>query len=635
MKNNTPTLTIHFGLPDKQEIIPLTLLRQDTMPSVKSTLHLPFQLAQISLVLRALNSRQYPDYPTVDRLIMNGEDRKQLISSLKMLDLWDTTKGAVSVDVHRRVGQFLGNALLADINVRHCFECFYQDAQRVDCGELILRFTPEARILTSLPWEVAYDRTQSLLMRHGFVLSCIRTIDYDEEHPILTYLSRQQLHILTVTPRTQMSEADRTFEQLARIKMHQAFQHLPDQVTIEQLTQATMEALRQRLEQQPTIDVLDFFGHGTLTKDGGALVLENAQGGRDEVLAHRISSLPHLPSVIVLHACQSALVDTSEPLNSLALALNIAGVQCVLAMQMTVRTPAIAHTIVPIFYHKLATYQSIQQAVTSVRQALHTDEQDGVSWYIPTLYLRQKEPEPLPLLKKPTHYPSNPFASDIPTYLIDRKVATRTMWERINAPSNLSIIGSVGSGKTALLHLIKNEQHKLIQQSEVIWLPLERRVRLVDAQLRLARELGGEKAKATNLLMLLKQRKRLIILIDDIGQLDKGERGLEVRLWLRLLTQDPSTTIRLVTTSVKPLNEIFKADEAESDTYSPFHHVMNEPLLLTAFTDEESHRYVEETLKGTPFNLQDFADILNKRRVPRDLKAACRERYDALCRTRQ
>lgn len=630
----TPILTIHFDPPDEQERVSLTLLPSDSTQKVVYSLQLPFSLAKVSLVLRALNARQYPDYLISERLIKHGEDRTQVVMQMQALGLWDETRGALADDVHCRVGQLLGGALLADVQARQCFNRFYEAAQNAGWGELILRFSVGARALTALPWEVTYDGSLPLLMRYGFVLGCTRVIA-DEEwcaipESLPTQLSGQRLHILTVTPHIQMGEADRVFEQFTREQMQKAFQGIPE-VTIERLPVATMEALRQRLDQGPPVQMLDYFGHGTLSKDGGGLVMDNAQGGRDVISAQRLMNLPNLPPVIALHACQSAQVNASEPLNSLALALSMAGVYGVLAMQLTIRTPAIANTAAPIFYRKLAEYQSVQMAVTAIRQALHTDEQDGVSWYVPVLYLNRRNPKPLLLLKRPDHCPPNPFESDKPSYLIGRKEIIRKIRDRLNAPSNISIVGPAGSGKTALLHLIKSEREKLTFQPEVIWLPLERRIKLVDAQLRLARTLGGEKARATDWVSLLKQRKRLVILIDDIGQLEKGERGLGVRLWLRLLTQDPDTTIRLVTTSMKPLDEIFKVDENESDSYSPFHHVMNGPITLAAFTDEEISQFIEETLSETSFGLQDFSDLLNKRYVPRDLKNACSKRYDELC----
>lgn len=632
----SPILIIHFDLPDQQDQVQLTLAPSDTTQTVVCSLQLPFPLAHVALVLRALNARQYPDYPTIERLFKPGEDRVPIVTQLLAMNLWegDEIRGFVAVDVHRRVGQILGNALLADVNARQCFNRFYEDAQHAGWGELILRFTLAARAFAALPWEVAYDGTQPLLMRHGFVLSCTRTIFTEDEsvttEPLTALLAGKRLHILTVSPRVQMNDIDRAFEKLARLLMGEIFQHIPE-VEMEQLPQATMEALRQRLDQGPPVQVLDYFGHGTLTREGGALVMENAQGGRDEVPAYRLANLPNLPPVISLHACQSAQINSSEPLNALALSLSIAGVHSVLAMQLTIRTPAIANTAAPIFYRKLAEYQSVQQAVTAIRQALHSDEQEGVSWYVPVLYLRQVKPEPLYLLKRPIHCPANPFAKDKPTSLIGRETEIRMLWQRLNASSNLSIVGPSGSGKTTLLHLIKVERDKLASHPEVIWLPLEGWINPVDAQLRLARALGGERAKATDLPRLLQQRSHLIILIDDIGQLARRKSGLDVRLWLRQLTQYPDTTIRLVTTSMKPLDEIFRADENETDLYSPFHHVMNNRITLAAFTKEEARQYIGETIKETPLTLQDFSHLFNKLWVPRDLKNACSELYDELC----
>ena len=82
---------------------------------------------------------------------------------------------------------------------------------------------------------------------------------------------------------------------------------------------------------------------------------------------------------------------------------------------------------------------------------------------------------------------------------------------------------------------------------------------------------------------------------------------------------------------MKPVDEIFRADENESDLYSPFHHVMNNRITLAAFTDEEARQYIEETIKETPLTLQDFSNLFNKRWVLRDLKNACSEQYERLC----
>src|SRR5207245_7759871 len=134
------------------------------------------------------------------------------------------------------------------------------------------------------------------------------------------------------------------------------------------------------------------------------------QGGRDPVNGHRLAELPNLPPLIVLQACQSAHVDIDEPLAAVATALSDAGVRAVLAMQLTIRTAVVTNIATPTFYRKLAENKSVQEAVAEMRRALYTAEPEGVSWYIPALYLRQSDQEPFVLLEQPAVYPPNTFA---------------------------------------------------------------------------------------------------------------------------------------------------------------------------------------------------------------------------------
>jgi hypothetical protein len=55
---------------------------------------------------------------------------------------------------------------------------------------------------------------------------------------------------------------------------------------------------------------------------------------------------------------------------------------------------------------------------------------------------------------------------------------------------------------------------------------------------------------------------------------------------------------------------------------------------LGAFTDGEARRFITMALEGTPFQLQDFVDLLTKPIVPRALREACRLRYDQLCQSK-
>jgi hypothetical protein len=643
-----PTLIIHFDSPGTDEQTSLTLtstkfeLSSSEVP-VRCSLMLPFRLKQIPLVLRALNARQYPDYPSRERLMRPGENRTHIVKELRALDLWEgsATKGAVVADVHWRLGQQLGQALLSDPSFERCLNSLHDRAIQEGGGEILLSFDPAAIALAALPWEVTHNRMQPILLTKGVTLSCTRVITFAHTFPARRLLGKQ-LRILTIAPHSLMDNTGRTFEQLARSQMRDALRNLP--VVVEDLhqntTESTMDALHRRLGQEPIVDILDYYGHGMLTAKGPALLLENAQGGHDPVLASRLAALPNLPPLIVLHACQSAQLIIDEPLAGIATALSAAGVRAVLAMQLTTRMMAATYGIAPTFYQELAARKSVQQAVATIRQKLYTGEQDGASWYVPVLYLRQADQLPYVVLPRASS-PPNPFAgtgaSTDPSLFIGREATVRRLWDRLNRGSNLSIVGPSGSGKSTLLNLIVIEgKVKLDQQIEVVRLPIQRNMKLLEAKLELATRLGGK--KATDLTRLLKG-KQLIVLLDDLGVLDASERGLEVRLWLRDLSQDRTLMkVQLVATSLRPLDAIFKGDD--SPDYSPLHNVMTDILKLEPFDENDGRRFIATRLVGTSFRVEQFEDLLKQPQIPilqphplipRELEKACRDRYDDLC----
>ncbi len=517
--------------------------------------------------------------------------------------------------------------------MQQIFNSLYNAAIKNGGGEIILSFAPQAVALAALPWEVIHDGLQPILLSRGVRLGCTRVIMFAHSLPP-SHQRGERLRVLTIAPRTQIDDAGRIFEQHARSLMREALSNHP--VDIEPLSQASMETLFNRLNQGQVVDILDYYGHGVIVDNGGALLFENAQGRADPVVASRLAALPNLPQLVVIHACQSGQLGIDEPLAGIATALSASGVRAVVGMQLT--TPMIAATngVTPILYQELAAGKSVQQAVTTIRQKLYTEESEGASWFLPVLYLRQEDNKPFVLLERSVHCPPNPFAGEGAlkdlTQFVGRETVVQWILDRLYAGGNLSIIGPTGSGKSTILALIATELWKQVESKpQVKWLPLQRSMKLTEAQLELARRLGGPRARATDLIEQLED-KHLILLLDDLGQLDKkSERGLEVRLWLRQLSQDRSlATVQLVATSLRSLNDIFKGDE--SPDYSPLHNVMSDSIELGPFNDDESRQFITKALEGTPFQLKDFVDLLSKPMVPRALREACRTRYDMLCR---
>jgi CHAT domain-containing protein len=153
------------------------------------------------------------------------------------------------------------------------------------------------------------------------------------------------------------------------------------------------------LEAPARPDVIHYFGHGTYRDGKGFLVFDDGKGGKDLVSAERLVAVLGNIRLIVIHACQSAMVDDDGGLlTGVAPALSIVS-GAVVAMQLTIAIPA-ATRFSQVFYDQLLTKEkSLQEAVAQGRQVLFTEAADGASWYVPTLYIRGREQQALYLIQ--------------------------------------------------------------------------------------------------------------------------------------------------------------------------------------------------------------------------------------------
>jgi hypothetical protein len=642
-----PMLTIHFDPPknNREMTVELTCSGYVCVDPKSCILTLPFDLELTQLVLRVLNAQQYPDYLSVDRLFPEGEDHTALISTLRGLGLWDDKakegKGAVAANAHKHLGRQLGSVLLSNAVVKKHFDELYNAASKQKPGEVILSFAPDDKQLVSLPWEVMYDDTDPIpiLLTKGDSVNYSRVIRFEDQ--LLPCPRKERpLRVLTVTPQKGIDPRDRGFVQAARFKMREELNKRL-QVQIKSLgPPVTMKTLRECLLKEPAFHILDYIGHGAVTDEGPVLLLDDEQGYSEGATADKLAILPNLPPLIVLNACQSAQVAMNNPFSTIAIALSRAGVQAVLAMQLSLRLEAVAEHIAPTFYRQIADTKSVQQAITEVRRVLYTNEPDTVSWYVPALYLRK--PQPYYLLERPLRCPDNPFANTRPigdsSYFIGRENALAQIRRLLKAGENsFSIIGLRGSGKTSILTLIYKEQ--LTDGARVIRLMLDERERLTKAKGKLVEQLapqpGRLKAKPEDYQRLLSDGKHTIILIDDLSKLHStDEKVREVRHWFKSLLDDSRMRVQIVAGSVDALENIFGADDLAEYKGSSLHSVLSEKIYLEPFTDEEAREFIAKALVGTLFQLEDFEGLLTKPMLPRDLRETCKEHYVKMCKER-
>lgn len=624
--SNVPRLIIRFTAPTVLGV-PLQITPPLGQPT-KGLLRLPFQVQEIGLVIRALEGRHNPSQQEWAERLWPG-NAQTVAATLAAMGLWQGSQnnGWVAEDIVKRVGQMLGASLFYDKNLRDALQTL--DAAMNAEGEVVLAFEEEAMPLAALPWEAAYIDGRPLLLAHGKRLACTRTMVFRHTvRPPRPF--GKPLLILTVSPKAWMTGVLEVFQQQARTALMQAL--AGTDVQVEVLPQATMTALEERLRAAPPVDVLDYVGHGVVTENGGALVMDEFGKDHRFVSTDNLAALPNLPSLIVLGACLGARVDPDEPLTNLAVGLSASGVQAVVAMQFTVNASAIAQQIVPAFYQSLAAGASVQQAVAEARNRLLSTETEETSWYLPALYIAALDvPVIIPTPRAPM--PTNPFLShnarlNPQRYFIGRDNILRRVWDVIKSKnSGASIYGPSGSGRTAMLDRIEEGLPEQIENPAIIRLAVHYGSREDELKMQLVEQLGGSSAK--KYLELLRGR-RVVLLIDNLNEIDSaGMPGWKARSWLRSLTQldTRNYTVQLVVTSLLRLKEHFAADEKRA---SPLHGVLSNAYLLEPLTKTEAKQFLLTHITGTPLDWFKFSDLIEQPRYPEELRQLCQQRWDEL-----
>lgn len=372
----------------------------------------PFPRDDLALVLRALDALQDPAYPIAwneeqeQRFAFSAAERARLAA----LGLWDEER--VSADAPRRVGRRLFRALTADPGGARALATLRDHAAALGQPlRLELCFPPEATDLAALPWELLWDEGPlPLALAHDGASSIARRLDLPRALPPPRQ-SSGPLRILAISPRAGISAEVRQVERAARLD---AWQPLLDagRATVIEVEPASRAAVVQALGAGPPPDIVHFYGHGRYLDGEGALLLDDGPGAAWTPAA-TLAALFGGVSLVVLHACQGAMLGASAPLVAgVAQALCANGVPAVLGMQLSVRAGA-AGRAGALLYQALAAGRSLQDAVALARRALFVEERDRVSWFVPALYLRDRDGGPF-YLRPPAADPAGeapPFAA--------------------------------------------------------------------------------------------------------------------------------------------------------------------------------------------------------------------------------
>ena len=253
--------------------------------------------------------------------------------------------------------------------------------------------------LSTMPWECCHDGQKFVFMERNVSLVRTSAIPPREARPSMPQPFR--LLMVTASPH---NLAELQVEQEGN-KLSQMVAGLTKQGKLELRIekQANFARFKQALaEFQP--HMLHLSGHGEIDQGEGAFMLCNDDGDgfvplRATKLANLLKlELDHPPYFVLLNGCKTAAsgVDDlnrfhgghAEPMVGMAPYLvRQGGIGAVLAMQFNVPDTA-ALNLMAQFYKSLIEGERIDQAVTKVRQDLHSrpDSAEGV-WIVPSLFM--------------------------------------------------------------------------------------------------------------------------------------------------------------------------------------------------------------------------------------------------------
>jgi tetratricopeptide (TPR) repeat protein len=367
-------------------------------------LELTLSFSSIDLVTVTLTNRSPISIPFISPLTKaDWEDIQWYVESYP-------TQYAADVDDSRadRIvaklkvwGQGLFQAVFADRSAERLFNEF-QDAEGDGRQLTIAASQPE---ILRLPWELLCDPNGTYLVHEQPRIAIRRQLaGAGGGRKPVEVKPKAQLRLLMVVsrpdgagfidPRSEAQAVLQAIEQTA-----------PGRVVVEFLRPATLTKLVERLENRklPAIDIVHFDGHGTFATNGEAGAGKHDDGSskgsqsqgmgyllfedEDENGKKKLISAEELGealnrqkvSLMVLSACQSAMVTGDDALGCVAARLTHSGIPAVLAMTYSVLVKT-TEQLFGKFYGELAGGESLGVALANARRDLARNKKRGLRW---------------------------------------------------------------------------------------------------------------------------------------------------------------------------------------------------------------------------------------------------------------
>lgn len=247
---------------------------------------------------------------------------------------------------------------------------------------------PHMAAVASLPWELMRLRDKQPLVV-SIDTPLVRSLDVAMSTNARPFLAPLRVMVLMSNPRgsAPLDLADE------RRRIDQSWANLPG-VKVDYV-QPTQAAVLQALADED-YHVIHYMGHGGFCESGGALLMEDEDGGPQLVGAGALAAWLHDEPLrlVFLNACQSGTTMAragEHPYAGVATALIREGVPAVLAMQFPISDKA-ATSFSQTFYQRIAMGFPVDAAVGEGRKMLYSGiDSAQPEWATPVLYLRTKD----------------------------------------------------------------------------------------------------------------------------------------------------------------------------------------------------------------------------------------------------
>ena len=282
---------------------------------------------------------------------------------------------------------------------------------------LRLRLT-DAPSIAGLPWELLYDRRGNSFIAQSERTPVVRYLEVPQPPRPLTVDGALRILVVISSP-TDLPELDVEAEWR---RVQDALANKVDEgtVKIDRLPAPTVQALSAWLRQND-VHILHFIGHGDYDDriQDGVVYFQDRYGRSTKVSPTVLG--PYLRDhdplrLVLLNACQSARVDSTDPFSGMAQGLVQQDCTAVVAMQFPISDGA-ATTFTGEFYGALADGFPVDQAATSARKALIAEY--AAEWATPVLFLRSPDGRVF------DHIVAQPTVTAVPTPASRRRAGGR------------------------------------------------------------------------------------------------------------------------------------------------------------------------------------------------------------------